>query len=178
TFSGAISTSNLELAGGTADGTATFNGSVAWTGTDLVGGGTFTVGDGSTLTLSGASDKNLYHGGQGSGGRKLENASTLAWTGSGNLLLGDGAQIANDKGATFSIQNDATIGFNGRGNAGSVTNAGTFTKSNSNGTTTVAQAFSNSSLVHAQSGTLAFSAGVTSAGGEFRAASGAGNTFT
>ena len=95
--------------------------------------------------------------------RTLENGGTVLWTGAGNIGL-SAASITNRAGAMFHAQNATQISFGG--GVCRFDNAGTFRKSASAGTTTVAGgiSFNNSGAVEIQSGTLVFNGGCTNLG--------------
>ena len=180
TVSGNLTSENLNFAAGTLQGSGSVSGTLLWTGGVWSGTGTLTVDSGANLGISGAADKILNRAdGYGSGGRILENFGTTTWTGTGQLLGGDGAQIVNRASGTILIQNDSTLGYAGGGAGPTVTNQGTMRKTTATGVTAISGgAFVNSGLVDAQAGTLAFSSGVTGNAGSFSASSNATITFS
>src|SRR5439155_2502195 len=118
---------------------------LTWSGGTMSGSGQ-TQANGN-LALSGSADKFLTQ-------RSLSNNATAAWTDTGNFVVGGGATFTNLKGALFDIRNDAVLGY-GSG-AATVTNAGTFRKSASTGTTTLGSSvtFTNTGTVVVGIGTL------------------------
>ncbi len=161
-FNGAFTARNLLLAGGTFGGTApVLHGDLLWTGGSWTGGGQFTVASDGLVTLDGSGSKLFYHGGSGSGGRQLVNEGQVVFQGTGSLLLGDGASIANRAGGVFVLRSDATIGYAGFGNNGSFTNDGTLVKSAGTGTSTIAVPFVNNGTLTVTSGSLVFTGGFT-----------------
>lgn len=179
TLNGSLSSQNLVFANGTLQGSGTLSGSMAWTGGVWSGTGTFTVNNGATLALSGSDTKFFNRAdGSGSGGRIIENFGTTTFTGTGALLGGDGAQIINRATGTLLVQNDASFGYTGAGSGPILTNQGTFRKNTATGTTSLTGgSFVNTGLVDAQSGTLAFSSGVTSNAGSFNTTASSTITF-
>lgn len=173
TFNGDFTANNLTYAGGFLTGSGTLHGAMTWTGGDWGTGGTFIVASNGLLRIDGAADKNLYHGSSGSGGRVLVNQGLLAWQGSGSIRMGDGAQITNTAGATLAIQGDATLGYIGFGNTGTVVNSGQIIKSASPGTTTIALPYTQASTgsLIVTSGTLAFTSSFANTNGTFTVAS-------
>jgi autotransporter-associated beta strand protein len=90
------------------------------------------------------------------------NPSTATWN-SGAMSFGSGATFNNRAGATFETNFDGTmqILFSGPGN---FNNAGAFSKTGGNGTTTVGVAFNNTGMVNVDSGTLSLNGGGTHSG--------------
>ncbi|MBI5107576.1 MAG: hypothetical protein HZA62_02410 [Rhodocyclales bacterium] len=125
-FSGAISSSNLDLAGGSFSGTASFTGTTKWSGGSLLAAN-YSIPSGSTLTIANPGNVDM------SGGT-LNNAGTIAWTGAGNLLLNNAAQINNS--GLFSIQTDGDIQYTA-GGVPSFNNSGTLQKTASAGQTII-----------------------------------------
>jgi hypothetical protein len=151
------------VAGGTADfSTPATTGTATLTAGTLTGVGDFTVtglltwaggylsGTGQTFADGGLA---ITGGGQLQG-RTLNNAGTATWTGTAGLAFTDGAVFNNLPGATFDVQNDASIGIGFLGFTPTFVNAGTFRKSAGTGTTTVSARFTNSGTVAVQTGTL------------------------
>ena len=152
-FSGALTSQNLRLMGGTQAGSGAViaAGTVEMRGGDLTG--TWAVAPAATLALDSTASKQVR-----GGGTVLTNQGTVAWrVGSGSLDLSGGAQVVN-QGLWDAQGND--ILFNSAGVASSFTNAGTLRKSGGTGTTTVgtsaALVFVNSGTVEAATGTLRF----------------------
>src|SRR5262249_35645333 len=126
----AQSTGTLTLSGGALAGTDTLTvtGAASWTGGEMTGTDHTGIGAGVTLTTSGSSTLSFH------GGRTLDNAGTVTWTGTGNLGTGEGAVWNNQAGALFDLQSDvAFINWYG-GTAPQFTNAGTLRKSAGTGT--------------------------------------------
>jgi hypothetical protein len=95
-------------------------------------------------------------------GRTLENGGTLVWSGVGSVGLFSGAIITNRPGALFHVQNARSI--SSIPGPGRVDNAGTFRKSSTIGTTTIASgiAFNNYGTVDLRSGVLVANGGYVS----------------
>ena len=146
-------------------GTLTVTGAAALTGGTETGSGTTLLQGGVTLGAAGSSNAVFFDGGRT---LELAGAATVAGTNDG-LYLSDSTGTATlkiDSGATLNDQTTSvglTIGNNG-GAGGSVTNAGTFQKTGSAATSTVATAFNNTGTVDVESGTLAFSGLVNNTG--------------
>jgi len=130
----------------------------------MTGSATLVNATGGSLVIDGAAVKNLYHGNNGAGGHSISNFGVMTWTGSGSILAGDGAQIINQAGGVFEIQNDSAIGYVGFGNGLAVTNSGILRKTAGAGTTAFNQVFNNSGAVEVASGTLTLAAGGSSSG--------------
>src|SRR5207244_5287227 len=130
-----FSTGTLNLSGGTLAGSGDFTVSslLNWTGGTLGGNGTTSVAAAATLALGGTSTLVLD-------GCTLQNAGTGTWGGTGNIFFADAAAFINQAGATFTVTNDQNIAFSG---FGTITNAGTFTKSPNLNTTALALLFYN-----------------------------------
>lgn len=181
TINGGITSTNLRFVGGTLQGTGTVTGLLEWTGGAWSGTGTLTIPSGSGLTVHGAANKifNRADGISSSGGRTIENFGTITWTGSGQLLGGEGAQIVNRAGGEFVVTDNSTLGFNGVGAAPAFNNQGTVRKITSGGTTTISGlTFQNTGQVTAETGTLAFTSSVSSTGGNFTSSTGANILFS
>jgi fibronectin-binding autotransporter adhesin len=165
----------MTQSGGTLSGTGT----LTVTGTASLGSPngapTLETGQGTTdLRVGGTLSSTSFYSLDGQ--RTLQNDGTLNWT-NGAIYLGynpfssniGGATIINSAGATFSDQVVSSIVNNTGTNA--FNNAGTFTTSFANGTTTIGVTFNNTGAVDAQSGTLDFIGTVTNTG-TFEAAGG------
>ena len=131
----------------TGGGTLTLYGPSVWANGTMSGSGRTVVEASGSLLLTSPTGVFLT-------GRTLENAGTVLWTGAGNLGLLNGV-ITNRAGALFHVQTAAQFSF--AGGTCRFDNAGTFRKSVSTGTTTMAVSFNNSGTVEIQTGTLHFS---------------------
>ncbi len=138
---------NLDLTGGTLDGTGTVTISnvMNWTGGTMSGSGRTIIPAGVLLNLSSV-------GGVALNTRTLENAGTVLWTGAGVIGMNFGSVITNRVGALFDAQNAASLSSGSGPNR--FDNAGTFRKSTSAGTTTLNSIFNNSGAMEIQAGTL------------------------
>jgi len=153
-----VSVPTLSMSFGTLTGsdTLTVTGALTWSGGTMSGTGS-TNADGG-LTLGGASSETLA-------GRTLNNAGAATLSGSGSgLYLSSGALFDNQPGASFTIQTDAGIAFNG--GAATFVNEGALTKAGGTGTTTISVTFNQTGAgaTQVQSGTLKLSGGGTFAG--------------
>ena len=191
TFGGSTLQTNLSVTGGTLNvaaaatasgltqsagtlggaGTLTVTGAAALTGGTETGSGTTLLQGGVTLGAAGSSNAVFFDGGRT---LELAGAATVAGTNDG-LYLSDSTGTATlkiDSGATLNDQTTSvglTIGNNG-GAGGSVTNAGTFQKTGSAATSTVATAFNNTGTVDVESGALAFSGNGADVGATYQGA--------
>jgi hypothetical protein len=144
-FSGALTSANLVLAGGTFSGTtAQINGTVNWTAGSLVG--TWSVASGQALTLNG-------------GGTKFVNGSL---GNAGTITANDDLYFLNNNALTntgvFDLNGNFAISDGGFG--GTFVNSGTLRKSAGTGASTVGIAgFSNSGTIEAQTGSINFASG-------------------
>ncbi|MBI5385683.1 MAG: autotransporter-associated beta strand repeat-containing protein [Verrucomicrobia bacterium] len=130
----------------TGTGALTVHGSSSWNGGTMSGSGRTIVAPGATLTIGNL--VSLF------GGRTLENGGTVLWTG-GNIAIGNNVSITNRAGALFEVRHAANLNYTFTVGP-RFDNAGTFRKTVSAGTTTVAggMAFNNYGTVEIQSGTL------------------------
>ena len=158
-------------------GTHTFNGvtvsgPLTWNNAVLSGSG-LTISNGSTLTLN-AGGTHLMDGGA------ITNNGTIACSGA-NIATRNGSTIANQGGASINIGVDALFGWDGNGALGSITNAGTITKTAGSGTASFGNntPISNTNAINVNSGTLNVSGTITNSGtGSFNVADGATINFS
>ncbi|HLJ95648.1 MAG TPA: hypothetical protein VKU02_20900 [Gemmataceae bacterium] len=125
-------------------GTLTVDGLFTWAGGTITGSGTVNASGG--LSISGDSNKTLD-------GRTLNDSGSGTWTGTGNLIIGDGAILYLFNAAALDIQNDQTI-TNTLGGSATVDNTGLLRKSGGTGTTTIGVPFTNTGTVQVVNGTL------------------------
>ena len=179
TLGGAVTALNLDLVGGTLNGTGDLtmaaNGTLDWTGGTMTGGGKVTIPATAQLNISGTANKDLRN-------RTVDNLGTTTWTGTGNIRSGNGGVFNNLSGATFDAQNDRSFVYSLAGGATVFNNAGTFKKTVGVLTTSVSLFFVNTGTVEVDSGLLSYNSGGTSTG-NFDIATGAtmqfpSNTFT
>ena len=154
TFNGAFTSENLRIAGGTQTGNAAVvNGQVDWTAGSL--DGTWTVGAGQTLALSGAAAKAIT-----GNGTVLTNDGTVAMqAGTSGIFLSSAAGVVNN--GLWDMQDDASLAYTGGGST-SFTNHGTLRKSGGTGITSLGGSglgFTNDGTLDAQTGTLRLSGG-------------------
>ena len=159
----------FEVAGGNVTGTNTFGGTGAfnWSGGTI--SALINLQSNVTFNIRGAGDKTLFGGGINSSGGG-------SWTDGGNVNVSYGSVVNNS--GNFLVQNDAEF-FNYTGGApGPVfINSGSFTKTNSTGTTDFNSAnggvaFNNLGAVNVRSGNLTLGGGGTAANESFTAAAG------
>jgi hypothetical protein len=131
------------------NGTLTFGSDVTvntltWAGGTLKNTGKTTI-NGAGLMISGSAEKVLDGG-------TLANGAASTWTGSGPILLRNGAVFSNED--TLDSQGDVAISWIG-GALSSFQNNGTFVKSPASGTTTLVNVpFTNTGTVDVEGGTL------------------------
>jgi hypothetical protein len=157
-FSGAISSTNLDLAGGSYSGTAVLSGTSKWSG-GTISGANLSVPAGSTLNIANPSNVNLSVA-------TLSNAGTVNWTGSGNLVMNDGAQLSNS--GLFDIQTDASVQYTG-GAVPTLLNSGTLQKSVGSATSVIGLTNSitisnNGGTVNGQTGSINLNGAVSFSG--------------
>ena len=138
------------LSSGTIGGsaTATFTGTLNWTGGTMTGSGVTEIPAEANLVIGGGGNKYLA--------RALTNYGTTALADTGPLYSNSGGGAVafnNQPGATFDVQGDAAIGCWST-NPATFNNAGVFTKSAGTGTTTVGAywTFNNTGVVEVRSG--------------------------
>jgi hypothetical protein len=144
-----VTVQNLNLASTLAGtDTVTIGSAMNWTGGGMSGTGRTVIAPGATLNVTNSNSLSLTT-------RPLENGGTVIWTGAGNVLLGSGAVITNDVGASFQAQGSFAFGFV-PGAACRFDNAGTFRKSSNKGTTTFNSGvlLNNYGIVDTEAGTL------------------------
>ena len=170
TFNGTITSNGLTLQQGNYGGNATFAGTTTWTGGTMTGA--FTVPGGAALNLTGAGSKFV------SGG-SLANAGTANVSGAGDLVLNNGATIANS--GTLDFQTNAGV-QHVSGGTPTFTNSGTLRKSAGAGVTAIGITnplnFTNATTgtVHVLSGTVRVNGGFAANSGTIRVDT--GTTFS
>lgn len=192
-----MTVANLEQTGGTLTSgitlrsqTFTFSGGLR----DGAGGhvilGTFTwmgggfdrgwtaVETGGIWNISGSADKGMYR-------HTIDNKGAASWTGTGAVYGSTFTTIINRLGASFTVNNDASLCYCGGGGRPSFINEGLFRKAGGVGTTSVGYIFNNSvtGTVQVQSGTLVLGMPFGTSSGNFTVAAGStllltGDTFT
>ncbi|MDB6110937.1 MAG: hypothetical protein JWR69_2687 [Pedosphaera sp.] len=158
------------IAGGTVTGTNTFGGAGAfnWSGGTI--SAALSLQSNVVINLSGAGDKTLAPN------STINNAGNAMWTGAGRINVGYGSVFNNTGG--FVAQNDAQFYNHTAGlPAPLFINSGSFTKTNSTGSTAFypdngGVAFNNTGSVSVQSGNLALGGGGASQNASFNVASG------
>ncbi len=144
-------TNTLTIAGGNLSGAGAVNvNSLLWSVGTMTGPGTTTVVPGGTMTLRANGDRLLD-------GRTLNNAGAATWTGSGDILLANGAAFNNLAGATFQAIGRASIA-SVAGAPSSFTNAGSFRKTTVGEVTVIGVPFTNTGTISVQTGSLFFDA--------------------
>ncbi len=155
-------------------GIVTVTGVLTWTGGMMVGPGKTYITPGARLNISGSEEKQLD-------GRQLNNAGTVAWSGSGAITLfsSSASPVINNSGL-FEVRNDSPLdAFSVYIGSGAFNNSGTFRKTASSGTTSLrgALSFSSTGVVEVQSGTLQLynsnNTSANSSSGSFSVAAGA-----
>lgn len=134
------------------EGDVTINGKFNWERGTISGNGVLRVNG--VWNLNGS-------GGCILDGRMLELHGTAQWSGSGDLRLRNFANLHIRPGATFTIQNNAQLGYL-TPNGGSINNAGAVRKVSA-GLSSINVSFQNEGLLEVQAGTLKFGLGLTNA---------------
>ncbi|HET8945508.1 MAG TPA: hypothetical protein VFQ07_00860, partial [Candidatus Polarisedimenticolia bacterium] len=154
-----INVTTLTLSGGALGGSdiVTASGASTWSGGAMTGSGATTFNG--ALAISGGSSRDL------TGGRHLETNGATTWTGTGDIrTCGTSSPtcvIVNN--GTWDIQTNLSVTLSFGGTASFVNN-GTILKSAGTGTTTISAAFSTSSNVQVNTGTLSFASYKQTAG--------------
>jgi hypothetical protein len=159
-----VTISGFNLSGGTLGGTGTLTltGTPTITGGTMTGTGTTLVAQGATLTIDGT-DVAV------SGGRQFNVAGTLNVPGPGTLnVSGAGTSLVILPTGIFNLSGGVGLGTD---TAATITNEGTFIKTN--GVSTITQPFTNTGTLEVNSGTLAFPGGLTETAGTTTVATGA-----
>ncbi len=164
-----VSVMHLDLTGGTVDGagTLTVADSLEWADGTLTGAGATNVAAGGSFHIGGNTPKILE--------RRINNAGSALWDGTGDILSGQGAVFTNQAGASLTIANDQTWSFSLGGAQPKFDNqaGSTVTKNGGSGTTTFSElAFTNRGTVTAAAGTLKFQPGYVQAAGSTHLAGG------
>jgi len=148
TLSADAEVGGFSLSGGILNGGGrlTVTGLALWSGGKLEGSDSLVVAPGAALRISGDNVKELNT-------RSLLNRGNAIWSGTGKIGLRNGAQLLNDAGATFKIQNDANIESFIPGGGGFI-NAGTILKSAGNSTSLIDVAFSATGPISINSGAM------------------------
>jgi hypothetical protein len=179
---------NLTMTGGTLGGTGTLTvaGVTTWTGGTMSGTGTTDAQGG--LTLGGTVANTTYS--EVLTGWTLNNYGTGTLAGTyedSGLLLGGGAVLDNEAGASFSIADNTPIwAYGGSPAGGTVANQGTFAKTAGSGTSIISDNYdggavafdqSGSGTVATQSGTLTLDGGGSITGTASGLSASAGTTL-
>jgi hypothetical protein len=159
----------LALGGGTLTGAGdtTVTHQMTWSGGTLAGSGTTTIGASAVLHISPVSPTNVTLD-----ARTLDLEGTGTWSGTGNIVFTDAAQLFNA--GLFTVTNDQDLSFSG---FGKILNLGTFQKSPNTNTTVIGTLFYNAGTVQAVSGTLSLQGGGACLSGSMTVSSGAGLDF-
>ncbi len=141
-----ISLPRLEVSGGVlaGSGNLTVNTLFNWSGGKISGGGSLLLNG--TTQISGGNSKELD-------GRALANAGSAAWSGTGNILLQNGATLLNQAGAIWDIRNDAWIDSTA-GGGGTFSNMGSILKTAGTGAAVIDIPFTHQGTLNVSSGIL------------------------
>jgi hypothetical protein len=142
----------INLSSGSLGGSnlVTVGSAMTWTGGAMSGQGRTVIPAGSTLSINNPSFISITS-------RTLDNGGVTTWTGAGSLTM-NGGVITNRPGALFNPQNASLLIFGG--GSPRFDNAGTFRKTASAGTLTLASIpFTNYGIVDLQQGVLSASGG-------------------
>lgn len=140
------------------NGPLQIDGFLDWQGGTIGGSGTLQVSGG--LLVSSNDTKTLD-------GRTLAHSGSGSWSGSGDIRLGNGAQIVNQAGANLEILDNAEFEFLNPG-GGQIINQGTIRKSAGDGTTIVKVDFDNSGVLDIANGTVRFTSALNNDSGTIR----------
>ncbi|MDP3147781.1 MAG: T9SS type A sorting domain-containing protein [Ignavibacteria bacterium] len=136
-------------------GKLTVDGTMNWSSTGSLATTSLTISSGGFLNISGISNKSFRFG-------RIYNNGTTIWTGSGHIYGGAGSIFDNLAGATFDIQNDAGVYYDGGGgNEITFNNTGTFKKSAGSGITAL------SGIILNNTGTMQIDLGTVNISGTF-----------
>ncbi len=132
------------------DGNLLINGNFIWESSTHGGTGTTTIASSGSGELATAYGKTLS--------RTITIEGSLTITGAGGLTFSTGAQIINN--GTMDVQSNSSVGNTN----GSIVNNGSFTRSTSTGSATIASPFSNNGTISVLTGTLVSSSTLTGSG--------------
>jgi uncharacterized repeat protein (TIGR01451 family) len=128
-----------------------------WTGGTINGSGTLTVNAGANFQLDGLTAAMTLDA------RPLVNNGNLSYSSTTNgLILANGAVITNSGGATLNLDAGPGIGVSGINNV--IANNGMLQRSAA-GTIGISPAVTNTNVIHANAGVLAFNGGLTQTSG-------------
>ena len=152
-LNGSIESANLELGLGWISGNCTLHGITRWTRALVTDGASLTIAPGAVLQLTGEAEKASVGA--------IDNFGTITFSGSGRLAMASQSGhgfLVNRLGALFETDSDAPIVHTAL-NDPPFTNAGTFRKTVSNGTTVIdGVPFYNTGTLDVQTGTVLYSA--------------------
>lgn len=157
---------NLNAGVLTGSGSLRVSGAMNWAGGRLEGSDSVIVAAGAMLAINNATDVELN-------GKVLHLAGNGTWSGNGKLRLRNGAVLSNAGGATFALQNNATLEMSIGG--GSVRNSGVFSKAGGGAVTDLTAPFINQGTLRVLSGTLQLKGGSSASGAVFE--TGGGNVL-
>ena len=147
-----VSIAALNLSGGALGGTDTVTipagGTLVWTSGNMTGSGTTAIAANAALNISTSGGKTITQ-------RIVNHGGAGIWSGVGGvgtITLGTGAQLNVVSGGTLDLQAD--VGIASTTGSGTVSNAGTLTKSGGTGNSVVNVPFNNSGTVNLNSGRL------------------------
>jgi hypothetical protein len=147
----------------TVKGALTVNGQLSFTGGTIKGPAQMSANGGIALDTTNTPTID---------GGNLVNNGTAVWTGSGYLYMIDGGAWNNaTAGSVLDAQRDALLYYDGTGAMPTFANAGTFEKSQGNGTTRVFPGITNTGTISVLSGTIELDGGGNNSGTFSEAAS-------
>jgi hypothetical protein len=145
---------SFTFSGGTVDGAGklTVHSQFSWSAGTMQGVGTIALASGSTMNVSGSTDRSLL--------RNIDNGGTINWSATAaHFNTGAGALLTNS--GTLNFSSDSVIGFSTSPRM-TISNSNLLEKSAGAGTTSLQAIVNNSGTILAHSGTLDLDAGGTS----------------
>jgi hypothetical protein len=159
TINGTITTTNVQLVGGTLGGTNVLRGGLSWVFGDWNGAGGVTIVSNSVLSIVSGNDHNMAD-------CMVVNFGTVAWS-SGRIRGGGNAGTQVNNFGLWDAQSDQVFNADYDAAGMSFNNAGTLRKSAGGGITSLlgGVAFNNTGTVEVLTGIMSFNGGYSQTGG-------------
>jgi len=150
---------DVVISGGSVGGTGSMlvGGNLTWTGGNLSTSGTVAVQPSGTVTISGATGRNLQNGVLAIGG-------TATWAGTHTINAGSEGRLRVLAGGAMDIVGDPSLLYNLGGLPSRIENFGTVRRTTSTGLANITAAFDNSGALIVEAGSLQLGGGGTSGG--------------